>query len=47
MLKDYNQAKAIKECTIKYFTFYYNYACIVYKSKKYSTGWWLEELKLD
>ena len=37
-LKDNNWIKDMRECTIKYFTFYYNSACVVYKDAKYNTG---------
>jgi hypothetical protein len=40
-LEDNNQIKGIRECLIKYFTFYYNSTCTVYKDTKYSVGWWL------
>ena len=36
ILKDNNRVKAIKECLIKHFTFYYNSACKVHKDTKYS-----------
>jgi hypothetical protein len=36
--KNNNQIKGIRECLIKYFTFYYNSACTVYKDTKYSAG---------
>ena len=39
MLRDNNRVKAIKECLIKHFTFYYNSACRVYKDAKYGTEW--------
>ena len=38
ILRDNNQVKAIRECLIKYFTFYYNSVCKVYKDTKYGTG---------
>jgi hypothetical protein len=38
ILKDNNQIKGIRECLIKYFTFYYNSTCTVYKDTKYNTG---------
>ena len=38
MLRNNNQVKVIKECLIKYFAFYYNSACRVYKDAKYGTG---------
>ena len=41
ILRNNNQVKAIRECLIKYFTFYYNSACKVYKDTKYSTEQWL------
>jgi hypothetical protein len=41
ILEDDNQIKGTRECLIKYFTFCYNSACIVYKDTKYGTGWWL------
>ena len=41
ILRDNNRVKAIREYLIKYFTFYYNSACKVYKDAKYSIGWWL------
>ena len=41
ILKDNNRVKITKECSIKYFTFYYNSVCKVYKDAKYSTKWWL------
>jgi hypothetical protein len=43
ILEDNNQIKGIRECIIKYFTFYYNSTCIVYKDTKYSIGWWPKE----
>ena len=39
ILRDNNQVKAIKEYSIKYFAFYYNSACRVYKDTKYGAGW--------
>ena len=39
MLRDDDWVKAIKECLIKHFTFYYNSACRVYEDAKYSIGW--------
>ena len=33
-----NYIKVIKECLIKYFAFYYNSACKVYKDAKYGVG---------
>jgi hypothetical protein len=47
ILKNNNQIKGMRECTIKHFIFYYNSAYIVYKNTKYSTGWWLKELILS
>ena len=38
MLRDNNWGKAIREYLIKYFAFYYNSACRVYKDAKYGTG---------
>jgi hypothetical protein len=38
ILKNNNQIKDIRECLIKYFTFYYNSIYIVYKNTKYSIG---------
>ena len=38
MLRDDDWVKVIKECLIKYFAFYYNSACRVYKDAKYSVG---------
>jgi hypothetical protein len=38
ILKDNNQIKDIRECSIKHFTFYYNSIYTVYKDTKYSTG---------
>ena len=38
ILRDNNWVKVIKECLIKYFAFYYNSACRVYKDAKYSIG---------
>jgi hypothetical protein len=37
-LENNNRIKGIRECLIKYFTFYYNSTCIVYKDTKYSTS---------
>jgi hypothetical protein len=39
MSKDNNRIKGIRECLIKYFAFYYNSACTVYKNTKYGAGW--------
>ena len=47
MLKDDNQVKAIKECLIKHFAFYYNSTCRVYKDTKYGTGQWPQEPELN
>ena len=47
MLKDNNQVKATKECSIKHFIFCYNSAYKVYKDAKYSIRWQLQELKSD
>ena len=41
ILRDDDWVKVIRECLIKYFTFYYNSACRVHKDAKYGTGWWL------
>ena len=38
MLRDNDQVKAIKEYSIKHFTFYYNSKCKVYEDAKYGTG---------
>jgi hypothetical protein len=38
ILENNNQIKGIRECLIKYFTFYYNSAYTVHKNAKYSTG---------
>ena len=38
MSMDKDQVKAIREYLIKYFAFYYNSACKVYKDAKYSIG---------
>jgi hypothetical protein len=38
ILEDNNRIKGIRECMIKYFTFYYNSTCAVYENTKYSTG---------
>jgi hypothetical protein len=38
ILEDNNQIKGMRECLIKYFTFYYNSACTVHEDTKYSTG---------
>jgi hypothetical protein len=35
ILEDNNQIKGIRECLIKYFTFYYNSAYTVHKNAKY------------
>ena len=43
MLKDYKQAKATNECTIRYFAFCYNSICKVHEDAKYGAGWWPEE----
>ena len=47
MAQNNNYIKVIKECLIKYFTFYYNSACKVHKDAKYSIGWQPQELKLS
>jgi hypothetical protein len=47
ILKNNDQIKGIRECLIKYFTFYYNSIYTVYKNTKYSTGWWLQKLALN
>ena len=47
MLRNNNQVKVIRECLIKYFTFYYNSVYKVYKDAKYGIGQWLQELKSD
>ena len=36
ILKNNNQVKVIRECLIKYFTFYYNSVYKIYKDTKYS-----------
>ena len=36
--EDNNQIKGIRECLIKYFAFYYNSTCTVYKDTKYSAS---------
>ena len=36
ILEDNNRIKGIRECLIKYFTFYYNSIYTVYKDAKYS-----------
>ena len=38
ILRDDDWVKVIRECLIKYFAFYYNSECKVYKDAKYSTG---------
>ena len=38
MLRDNDWVKIIKEYLIKYFVFYYNNACRVYKDAKYGAG---------
>ena len=38
ILKNNNRVKATRACLIKYFTFYYNTACKVYKDTKYGIG---------
>jgi hypothetical protein len=38
ILKNNNWIKSIRECLIKYFTFYYNSIYTVYENAKYSTG---------
>ena len=47
MSRNNNYIKAIRECLIKHFTFYYNSAYKVHEDAKYSIGWWLQELKLN
>ena len=47
MLKDYNQAKALREYIIQYFTFCYNSAYTVHKNTKYSAGQQPKELILN
>ena len=47
MLRDNNWVKAIKECLIKHFAFYYNSTCRVHEDAKYGIGWWLQELELN
>ena len=47
MLRDNNYIKATKKYLIKYFAFYYNSACKVYKDAKYGVEQWLQEPKLD
>jgi hypothetical protein len=47
ILKNEDWIKGIRECLIKYFAFYYNSACAVYKNAKYSIGWWLQKLALN
>ena len=47
ILKDDDWVKVIKEYLIKYFAFYYNSACRVYKDTKYGAGWWLQELEIN
>jgi hypothetical protein len=39
ILENNNWIKGIRECLIKYFTFYYNSIYIVYKNTKYGTDW--------
>jgi hypothetical protein len=39
ILKDNNRIKGIRECSIKYFAFYYNSICTVHKDTKYGAGW--------
>ena len=38
ILRDNDWVKVIKEYLIKYFAFYYNSACKVYKDAKYGVG---------
>ena len=38
--------KGTQECKVKYFAFYYNNNCLVYKEAKYNTSYWLQELSL-
>ena len=42
-----NHVKAIRKYLIRYFTFYYNSACKVYKDAKYGVGQWPQELELS
>ena len=39
--------KGTQECIVKYFAFYYNNVCQIYKEAKYSTSHWPKEPKLD
>ncbi len=39
--------KGIWEYIVKYFAFYYNNACQIYKEAKYGISYWPREPKLD
>ena len=40
------ELKGIKKHAIKYFAFYYNNKCPVYKKAKYNASYWLQESEL-
>ena len=39
--------KGTRGCAVKHFAFCYNNVYQIYKEAKYSTSYWLKELKLD
>ncbi len=39
--------KGTEEYIVKYFAFYYNNVCQIYKKAKYSASYWLKELCLE
>ena len=47
MTQNNNYVKAIRECLIRHFAFYYNSTYRVYEDTKYNIGWWPQELKLN
>ena len=46
-IEEKEEFKGTQEYIIKYFTFYYNNVCQIYKETKYSISYQLKELKPD
>ena len=46
-MEEKEEFKGTQECIIKYFAFYYNNICQIYKEAKYGTSYQLKEPKPD
>ena len=45
--KSIEELKGTQKCKIKYFAFYYDNSCLIYKEAKYGVSYWLQELSLN